>query len=209
MAKAAGIGYHGGLENLTMTEGLPLPYLVVPVFIALTAVAAMIGFQGAKTPRRLSTELGYKPEPNAALSMTPGRYVGGHPDLEGPVAKPHVVLTHRHLAAFARAWGVKLFAIPWNKIEAVSTLTRQQMEAAAIAVRGLRPGAIDAADPEARFVRVRYQDERGWWQNVILELAPAHAPQQAQEIESFWARYKDVPDPAPEPDAKAPATSKP
>jgi hypothetical protein len=44
---------------------------------------------------------------------------------------------------------------------------------------------------------------------VILELAPAHAPQQAQEIESFWAKYKDVPDPEPEPDAKAPAAIKP
>jgi hypothetical protein len=63
------------------------------------------------------------------------------------------------------------------------------MEAAAIAVRGLAPGAIEATDPEARFLRVRYLDERGWWQNVVFELAPALAAQQVAEVEGYWEKY--------------------
>ena len=181
-----------------MTEGLPPHLLVAPLFIAVAAIAAMIGLTSSKTPRRLSSELGYKPDAGAAISMTPARYVGGHPDLEMPVPKPHVLLTHRHLAAFARAWGVKLFLIPWNKVEAIAVLSRSQMEAAAIAVRGLQSGAIEASAEGAEFVRVRYQDERGWWQNVIFELATANAGQQAQEIQRFWEQHRDQPDPEPE-----------
>jgi hypothetical protein len=121
--------------------------------------------------------------------MTLARYVGGHPDLDVPVTRPYVLLTHKHLGAFARNWGVKLFLIPWQHVEAVAVLTRAQMEAAAIAVRGLAPGAIEATDPEARFLRVRYLDERGWWQNVVFELAPALAAQQVAEVEGYWEKY--------------------
>lgn len=180
-----------------MTEALPIHLLVAPMLIALAAVAAMIGLSGAKTPRRLTSELGYKPDPAAAMSMTLARYVGGHPDLAPPVGKLYVMLTHRHLAAFTRAWGVKLFLVPWNKVEAVTVLDRAQMEAASIAVRGLQPGAIEASAPDATFVRVRYQDARGWWQNVILELAPDMAGQQVEAIQRFWAEHRDQPDPEP------------
>lgn len=186
-----------------MTEGIPLHMLVAPVLIALAAVAAMVGFSGAKAPGRLSGDLGYKPDPAQVLSLTLARYVGGHPDVAAPIAKPYVMLTHRHLAAFTRARGAKLFLVPWNKVEAVTLLDRAQMEAAAIAVRGLQAGAIEAAPAEARFARVRYQDERGWWQNVVLELSSELASEQADEIQRFWVAHRDESDPEPE---KAPVT---
>ena len=78
----------------------------------------------AKGPRRLTSELGYRLEPNAATGMTIARYVGGHPDLDVPVGKPYLLLTHQHLAAFARNWGMKLFMIPWQHVEQVAVLTR-------------------------------------------------------------------------------------
>lgn len=184
-----------------MTEGLPPSLLFAPIFIAMAAIAVMIGLSGSKGPRRLSNELGYRLEPGAATGMTLARYVGGHPDLDVPVGKPYVLLTHQHLGAFARSWGVKLFLIPWQHVEAVAMLPRAQMEAAAIAVRGLAPGAIEASAPESQFLRVRYKDERGWWQNVVFELAPALAAQQFAEVQTFWQKYHQG-----EADAIAPVT---
>jgi hypothetical protein len=186
-----------------MTEGLPPVLLVAPMVIAVAAIAVMIGVTGSRAPRRLTTELGYRVEPGSATGMTLARYVGGHPDLDVPVGKPYVLLTHKHLAVFARHWGMKLFAMPWPQVEQVTMLSRDQMEAAAIAVRGLAPGAFESAAPESQFLRVRYMDERGWWQNVIFELSATAAAQQLAEVQAFWQKFRQ------QPDGETPATVTP
>jgi hypothetical protein len=169
-----------------MSATLPLSVLVAPFVIAATAIAMMAALSGSRAPRRLVSELGYKPDPAQALSLTAARYVGGHPELGFPVPRPFMLLTDRHLAVFARKWGVKLFMIPWEKVELISVLDRQQLDAAALAVRGLAPGAIAESAANGWFLRVRYEDERQWWQNVIFELPAALGQNQAQEIERFW-----------------------
>ncbi len=83
-----------------------------------------------------------------------------------------------------------LFHIDWNTIEEIKTLDRPQMEAAAVSVRGMAPNALDAASPDATFVRIRFEDERGWWQHLVLELTPPHGEEQRQELLADWERHR-------------------
>lgn len=173
-----------------MTAGLPMQFLIAPFVIAATAVAMMAALSGSRTPRRLALELGYRPDPARAFSLTIARYVGGHPAIGYPVLRPFMLLTDRHLALFARRWGVKLFMIPWDQVELISVLSREQLDQAAPSVRGLAPGALDGAASDGTFVRVRFTDERHWWQNVIFELPAIKGPSQGAEIERFWRGLK-------------------
>lgn len=173
-----------------MPAALPLPVLLAPFVIAAIAVALMLVLSGPRSPRRVNAELGYKPDPRACVSMDVARYVGGHPDLATPFPKPWLLMTERHLGLFARRWGAKLFLIPWEKVEHVALLDRQQMEQAAIAVRGLTPGAIEQGAPDNAFLRVRFEDERNWWQNVVFELPAPMASNQLAEIERHWQAHR-------------------
>lgn len=179
-----------------MPQGLPLSILLAPLIIAGTAVATMIMFNGVRGPRRVSQELGYQPDPTDSLSMTVNRYVGGHPELATPAPSPFLLLTTRHLAVFARRWGAKLFVIPWPKVEAVTLLDRPLMDLAVASVRGLSRGAMDEASPDGSFIRVRFEDDRGWWQNVIFEVGPGHGSQQLAEVERFWRQHKSAEEPS-------------
>jgi hypothetical protein len=183
-----------------MPTPLPIGILLTPIVIAATAVATLVVLKGARAPRRLSLELGYQPDPGSSVSMTVSRYVGGHPAAAGPLPQPFVLLTTRHMAVFARRWGAKVFMIPWAKVEHVKLLDRAQMEMAAGSVRGLARGAVEAGEPEGQFLRVRFEDARGWWQNVIFELAPANRDEQVAAVERFWRNH----DAGPEPDGAAP-----
>jgi hypothetical protein len=171
-----------------MATSITLQELLVPIVIAATTVAFMMWFSG-RAPKRPVQTLDYKPDPTTSLSMTLARYVGGHPAIPTPVASPFALLTDRHLALYARRGGAMLFQLAWDKVEQVTALDRAQMEAASASVRGLVPDAFEASPPEARFLRIRFEDERGWWQNVVLELAPAHADEQEREVTAYWESY--------------------
>ena len=175
-----------------MSSVLPIGVLLTPLVIAATAIATMAVLNGARAPRRLSAELGYQPEPGSSVSMTVARYVGGHPELATPLGSPFVLLTTRHLAVFARRWGTKAFLLPWPEIEDVAVLDREQMLLAAGSVRGLAKGAIEDGAPDARFLRVRFRDARGWWQNVLFELGAADAREQAETVETFWRTHSSL-----------------
>lgn len=161
----------------------------MPMVLAAMAVATMALTSGARGPRRVSAELGYNPDPAETVTMTLDRYVGGHPDVAAPSGAPHVLLTPLHLAVFARRWGAKLFLIPWPKVEAVTVLDRDKMVMAAASVRGLAAGALEAGAAEGEFLRVRFEDERGWWQNVVFELGGPHAKEQSAEVERYWRQH--------------------
>lgn len=169
-----------------MSTGVPLQVLIAPIVIAVTAVATMMLMNGARSPRRVSSELGYAPDPATSLSLTLGRYLGGYPGLPQPFPKPFMLLTHEHLALFARRWGPLIARIGWDKVEHVTVLNRQEAEAAALAVRGLATGAFDGAPDDALYVRVRFEDERGWWQNMLFELSDAQARAMADEVIRHW-----------------------
>lgn len=174
-----------------MPAPLPLGVVIAPVVIAATAIATMVVLKGARAPRRLSAELGYQPDPGSSVSMTFTRYVGGHPALAQPLSAPFVLLTTRHLAVFARRWGAKVFMIPWAQVEHLTVLDRTQMDMAAGSVRGLARGAVEDSQPDARFLRLRIADERGWWQNVVFELAPACLAEQVEAVERYWQQHRD------------------
>ena len=187
-----------------MSTSVPLTVLIAPFVIALMAVALMILVTGNRTgrtirgPRPAGQELGYAIDAADAVSLTPARYVGGHPDRAQPMPSPYLLLTSRDLAVFARKAGALAFTIPWAKVETLTRLDAKQMAMAAAGVRGLAEGALEDLAPEAAFVRVRFEDERGWWQNVVFELAGAYADEQHQAIARAWR------DRAPEPPAEAP-----
>jgi hypothetical protein len=173
-----------------MPAPLPIGVLLSPIVIAATAVATMVVLKSARAPRRLSVELGYQPDPGSSISLSALRYVGGHPSLLAPLGSPFLLLTTRHLAVFARRWGAKVFLIPWSKVEQVTLLDRAQMEMAATAVRGLARGAVEASQPASRFLRVRFEDDRGWWQNVVFELADSDGDAQLEAVERFWRSHR-------------------
>lgn len=176
-----------------MPSTLPLTVLLTPIVIAITAVATMMALRGARPPRRLSDELGYQPDQSTTVSLTLDRYVGGHPAVGVPQAKPFMLLTSRDLALFTRRWGSKLFAIPWQKIEDVTFLEPGQMAMAAGSVRGLAPNALESAAPESNFLRVRFEDERGWWQNMVFEIGPGLGHQPRDEVMTYWQRHRNDP----------------
>lgn len=183
-----------------MQSTLPLTVLVAPFVIALMAVAFMVLFTGGRTgrlvrgPRPADQELGYAVSGSDAVSLTPARYVGGHPDRALPLPSPYVLLTPRDLAVFARKAGPLVFAVPWGKVETISRLDATQMGMAAASVRGLAPGALEELAPDAAFVRLRFEDERGWWQNVVFELAATYADDQHAALARAWReRQADAP----------------
>lgn len=182
-----------------MQSTLPLPVLIAPVVIALMAVAFMILFTGGRAgrqvrgPRPAGQELGYAVSGQDAVSLTPARYVGGHPDRGMPLPSPYVLLTPRDLGVFARKNGPLVFAVPWAKVETITRLDAQQMAMAAAGVRGLAEGALDDLAPDATFVRVRFEDERGWWQNVVFELAAAFADEQHAAVTRAWEARQAAP----------------
>lgn len=195
-----------------MQSSLPLSVLIAPFVIALMAVAFMVLFSGARTPRLArgprpaGQELGYAVSGADAVSLTPARYVGGHPDRAAPMPSPYVLLTPRDLAVFPRKDAPLAFAIPWAKVETMTRLDAKQMAMAAAGVRGLAPGALDDLAPEAAFVRVRYEDDRGWWQNVVFELAGAYADEQHGAMAKAWRNREDAAAaPAAEPPAEPPS----
>lgn len=194
-----------------MSTSLPLTVLIAPFVIALMAVAFMILFSGGRQakasrgPRPAGQELGYAIDANDAVSLTPARYVGGHPERAMPMPSPYLLLTRRDLAAFARKGGPLVFSIPWAKVETMTRLDAKQMAMAAAGVRGLAEGALEDIAPEAAFVRVRFEDERGWWQNVVFELAGTYADEQHQALARAWRdREQAAPDAAPEGGPAAP-----
>lgn len=176
-----------------------LPVLLAPLVIAGMAVAFMIVVTGGREtrdaagPRSADKALGYGVDAQDAVSLAPARYVGGHPDVAAPLTQPYVLLTARDLALFRRKGLPVAFAIPWSAVETITRLTAEQMAMAAGSVRGLAPGALDDLDPGAIFARVRFADERGWWQNVVLELAPGFAEQQLEELTGRWHLAKAGP----------------
>lgn len=176
-----------------MPTSISSQVLLAPLVIAVTTVAFMLLVSKNRGEAREGAKLGYKPDAAQSLSMTLARYVGGHPAVAAPLASPFVLLTDRHLVLYARRGGALVFEIPWPTIDQVTVLDRPQMEAAAVAVRGLAPGALDGASPDGRFLRVRFEDERGWWQNVVFELAPPHDDEQAREVTAFWERHREAP----------------
>ena len=178
---------------------MPLTVLIAPFVIALMAVAFMILFSGGRKnpltrgPRPAGQELGYAVEASDAVSLTPARYVGGHPDRGAPMPSPYLLLTPKDLAVFARKGGALAFAVPWEKVEKVTRLDAKEMAMAASGVRGLTPGVLDDLAPEAAFLRVRFEDERGWWQNVVFELATAYADAQHVALERAWREQRAEP----------------
>lgn len=176
-----------------MPSSISTEVLLTPIVIAATTLALMMWYSNTRGGAREPATLSYKPDTASSLSMTLARYVGGHPQLGQPLATPFGLLTERELVLYARRGGPLLFQMPWPKIDQITVLDRPQMEAAAVAVRGLAAGAVEAASPEARFLRVRFEDERGWWQNVVFELAPPHADEQAREVMAFWERHREQP----------------
>ena len=173
-----------------MPSSISTEVLLAPIVIAVTTIALMLWHSQSRGPARESAKLDYKPNTDTSLSMSLARYVGGHPVLAMPLAGPFALLTEKDLVVYARKGGPLLFQMPWAKIDQVTVLDRPQMEAAAVAVRGLAPGALGDGGPEARFLRVRFEDERGWWQNVVFELAPPHGEEQAREVQAFWERHR-------------------
>ncbi len=194
-----------------MQSSLPLSVLLAPFVIALMAVAIMILFTGGRAgrlvrgPRPAGQELGYAVVGSDAVSLTPTRYVGGHPDRGMPLPSPYVLLTPRDLAVFARKNGALVFAVPWAKVEKIARLDAREMAMAAASVRGLAPGALEELAPDAAFVRVRYEDERGWWQNVVFELAGTYADDQHAALARAWRERQA--EPAGEPQAEPGAGS--
>lgn len=183
-----------------MSATLPVAVMLAPIVIAVMAVALMVlvtggrETRGALGPRAATDELGYAVDAAEAVSLSPARYVGGHPQHQGPIGLPFVLLTPRDLAVFEKKGGSLAFALPWGKVEDLTSLTAAQMAMAASSVRGLATGALDDMAADARFVRVRFEDARGWWQNVIFELIGDHAEAQFEAIKGQWllARAKDA-----------------
>lgn len=176
-----------------MSASLPLQVLIAPLVIAATAIATVIVLNGARGPRRMSSELGYTPDPQASVAMTVGRYVGGHPALTAPLHRPYMLLTPQHLALFARRFGQKIFLVPWEKVELISLLSREEATRIAMTVRGLPAGLLEQAAEETVYMRVRFEDDRGWWQNMLFELDPALAGQQGEETLEYWKQRQAAP----------------
>lgn len=175
-----------------MAADVSLPVLLAPLIIAGMAVAFMILFSGGREGRQANgaksadQTLGYKVDAKTSVSLTPARYVGGHPDQAQPIAQPFLLLTERDLALYRRKGMPVSFTVAWAKVDQITRLNGEQMAMAAASVRGLVPGAIEDLAADAAFARVRFEDERGWWQNVVFELAPTYADQQFEEIEGNW-----------------------
>ncbi len=176
---------------------ISLPILIAPFVLAGMAVAGMILLTDGRfalRPQSASKSLGYDVDEKHAVALTPARYVGGHPDVAPPIAQPYVFLTDRDLAVYRRNGMPVLFMVPWAKVDQISRLTAEQMTMAAASVRGLVPNALDDLAPDALFARVRFEDERGWWQNLVFELAPAFADVQIEELMGAW-HYARPPEP--------------
>ena len=182
-----------------MSTSLPLQVLLAPLVIAITTIATMLLLNGARAPRRVSAELGYTPDAEASVAMTVGRYVGGHPAAPAPHHRPYMLLTPQHLALFAGRWGQKVFLVPWEKVELMNVLSREEVGRIAGTVRGLPDGILEEAPEETFYLRVRFEDDRGWWQNMLFELDPALAGQQGEEALGYWKQRQA--DPPKEPSA--------
>jgi hypothetical protein len=184
---------------------ISLPLLIAPFIIASMAVAAMILFTGGREgrqaagPRSASQTLGYDVDAKTSVSLTLARYVGGHPDAAQPIAQPFLLLTGRDLAMYRRKGMPVVLTVPWAKVDNISRLSAAQMGMAAASVRGLAPGVLDDLAPDATFARVRFEDERGWWQNVVFELAPTFEDLQFEELNGTWALARADAAPVEEP----------
>ncbi|MEB3223441.1 MAG: hypothetical protein VKS61_15305 [Candidatus Sericytochromatia bacterium] len=189
-----------------MEPGLSLSVLLAPVVIAVMAVALMNVF-GRPTDRQgesgaAGEPAGATPVPTRAgpegrprLTLTPARYVGGHPARPAPTEAPLVALHDDGLWVASASRREPAFGIPWAAIEQVATLDASQMQFAAGSVRGLAPGALPGDRPEATYVRIRHQDDRGWWQHSVFELDPAHAAAQAESLQGAWEAHRPAPQP--------------
>jgi hypothetical protein len=81
------------------------------------------------------------------------------------------------------------FGITWASVEQIVTLDAGQMRYAAGSVRGMAADAIPEDGDDATYLRIRHQDERGWWQHTVFELDPAHAAAQAEAVLSAWREH--------------------
>jgi hypothetical protein len=82
------------------------------------------------------------------------------------------------------------FGITWASVEQIVTLDAGQMRYAAGSVRGMAADAIPEDGGDATYLRIRYQDERGWWQHTVFELDPAHSAAQAEAVIAAWREHK-------------------
>jgi hypothetical protein len=152
-------------------------------------VAAAAGeLDGAAPVQKRSGPVG-KPR----LTLTPARYVGGHPARSAPTDAPLVALHEDGLWVASASRREPAFGIPWAAVEQVATLDASQMRFAAGSVRGLAPDALPEDRPEATYVRIRHQDDRGWWQHTVFELDPAHAAAQAESLQGAWEAHRPAP----------------
>ncbi|MEB3330420.1 MAG: hypothetical protein VKQ33_14440 [Candidatus Sericytochromatia bacterium] len=189
-----------------MDAGLPLTVLLAPLVIAAMAVAAMNlvarppapgeagGLPGGEGPNNAGTLPARRaPEGPPKVTLTPARYVGGHPARGAATQAPLVALHRDGLWVSQATRRDPAFSIPWASIEQVVTLDASQMRFGAGAVRGLATDAIPEDRPDALYLRIRHQDERGWWQHTVFELEPGHAEAQAQAIVAAWEDQRPTP----------------
>lgn len=176
-----------------MTDAhLPLTILLAPLVLAAMAVALMHLL--SPNPDKAGTTVTVDPgkgQGNPEVSLTPARYVGGNPGRAEPLDKPWVGLYQDGVTIFDSSGKTPLMRIAWQDVEDIKPLSAAQMRQAAGSVRGLQPGAIPDDDSLQRYVRIRHQDDRGWWQHTVLALDPAHEDAQLEAILEAYRQSRD------------------
>lgn len=176
-----------------MTDAhLPLTILLAPVVLAFMAVALMHLLSPATARDAQSVNLALEnTEAKPQVSLTPARYVGGHPSRGEPLERPWVGLYSDRCTIFDPTGKTPLMRIAWKDVEEIKALSSAQMRQAAGSVRGLHPEAIPDEDNVGRYVRIRHMDDRGWWQHTILALDPEHEDAQLDAIEDAYRQGVD------------------
>ncbi|MEB3284281.1 MAG: hypothetical protein VKN33_03225 [Candidatus Sericytochromatia bacterium] len=167
---------------------LPLSVLLAPLLLAAMAIALMHLLSPASSQAGdLRRSFGSKRSPETPkMSLTPARYLGGHPAWTSPVDSPWVGLYEDRCEIFDTTGKSSLMNILWKDVEEVKVLTPEQMKLAASSVRGLEPDAFSENSAIEQYVRIRHTDERGWWQHTVLGLDPSHGAEQAKAIKSAY-----------------------
>ncbi|MEB3198819.1 MAG: hypothetical protein VKP62_16625 [Candidatus Sericytochromatia bacterium] len=178
-----------------MFDGLlPLSILFAPFVLAGMAVAAMNLFarapeeRGGGTPRADAAPT--EPAGPVRVTLTPQRYVGGHPDAAGPLPQPWMEVREDGLTLWGGARRQRVWSIPWASVEEIKALSAHEMQAAAASIRGLQAGALAADDETGAYLRIRHIDARGWWQHTVLELDPSCAADQQNAVREGWDDWR-------------------
>lgn len=198
-----------------MEPGLPLAVLLSPVVIAAVAIAVMNLFgrdedapaepqPTRETPKPPAWGAGPVASPFSwpKVTLTPARYVGGHPERAGETLSPLVALDEVSLRVAPGPRREPPFAVGWAEIEAIDVLDARQMRFASGSVRGLAPEAIPEERPDALYLRIRHIDPNGWWQHTVFELDADHAEAQAEAVREAHRQHRPGP-PTSEPSADA------